>query len=529
MRSQHFDIGFLITEGADEHLFIAVSPGFEHGPGIQRDGIGSPRMTDPHAVHAVTAHFGLQEIPRQTTTNAFVQRAGTRTLYHHLKDFIERHKDWRVVGVQSNGDLTMNYWHVSYIRDYHGPHRSVLCALFTEGDPQQEETANRVYRSLVKWDPVAAKVLGRVYDAVDLKFSRIIGGSGWSVRAADTETIILYDKIFADLEMYRSGTHDISSLIEFTLSGKTIVERGFDISLSKAIDKFDDVRHVFNLPQADASGQFHGSPIKSVNLGEYQLFKFLNQRRAALYTPIIVNLDIEGFVQVDSAKVIDKLLERHCRNSDESPTRRGQFARYSEDELEIFFPHNVYPFGVIGLRTASAPGGVELVGLSSGGLSGRVGNTLEGITQIMYDFFGCTDALVLDEGYDVFMVTNPAIVREVKGQSKIVDYAYTNEQLLNKVLGFTAQRAKMDAAEAKAQSAQYVYGPDMMKWPLNERYFAELIENYEKHETSDFSDIMTVTPNRSQMRSVLIYAVHEDQLSKHLSCEVSESQPQQQM
>ncbi len=34
---------------------------------------------------------------------------------------------------------------------------------------------------------------------------------------------------------------------------------------------------------------------------------------------------------------------------------------------------------------------------------------IEGITQIMYDFFGCTDAMVLDEGFDVFSVTNPNV------------------------------------------------------------------------------------------------------------------------
>src|SRR5712692_2230236 len=102
-RSQHFDIGFLVTEGAGEHIFISVSPGFEHGPGIQRDGISNPRMTDPHTVRAVTHHFGLDDTSwrnLETTTNAFVQRAGTWTLYHHLQNFVVKYgHDWRVIGV----------------------------------------------------------------------------------------------------------------------------------------------------------------------------------------------------------------------------------------------------------------------------------------------------------------------------------------------------------------------------------------------------------------------------------------------
>jgi len=47
----------MITEGGDEHLFLSVSPGLEHGPGIQRDGISNPRMTDPHSVPAVPIAF----------------------------------------------------------------------------------------------------------------------------------------------------------------------------------------------------------------------------------------------------------------------------------------------------------------------------------------------------------------------------------------------------------------------------------------------------------------------------------------
>jgi hypothetical protein len=146
----HFDIGFIVTEGRDGHLFLSVSLGFEHGPGIRRDGISSPRMTDPHSLFAIRHHFNLSETPGlESTTNAFIQRTGTWALYHHLKRFIEHYgKQWRVVAVQSNGDLTMNYWHVAYIREY-GPHpHPMVCGLFMEDRAEPIET--RSYRSLVK-------------------------------------------------------------------------------------------------------------------------------------------------------------------------------------------------------------------------------------------------------------------------------------------------------------------------------------------------------------------------------------------
>jgi hypothetical protein len=507
-QSQHFDIGFLITEGKDEHAFLSVTPGFEHGPGIQRDGITSPRMTDPHSVRAVTNGFGLhneswKNLP--ATTNPFVQRAGTWTLYHHLKRFVQTYgKEWRVIAVQSNGDLTMNYWHAAYIKNYGPERRPMVCCLLTVGDTP-EPIGTRVYRSLVKWDKPAAAALGRNYETTNLRFDQQNDG-GWTIRAADLDDVAAFDNAFRVVPEYNRAIHDIGPLIDFTLSGKTIVERGIGVSLSSAIDKFDDVRHIFNLPEVRASGFFGGHQVSKVNFGEFHLFQNLNERRAALYSPIIIGLDIGGHGLIEESIARETLLRRHYRESEESPTRRGQFRRYTDQEIEVFFPHNVYPFGVIGLRPSSSSDQTvttELVALSSGGLSGRVGNTLEGITQITYDFFGCTDAMVLDEGYDVFFVRNPT----VDGA-----YRYSNCELLERVLSFTNERANADAREALKESKDYALGTSMSEWPLNKQYFDELDKDFARSGQKDFADIMMVTPNRSQMRSVLIYAVREESL-----------------
>jgi len=206
----------------------------------------------------------------------------------------------------------------------------------------------------------------------------------------------------------------------------------------------------------------------------------------------------------------------HYSRSIESPTRRGEYRRYSENSVEIFYRHNVYPFGVIG----GSPG--EIVCLASGGLSGRVGNTLEGIIRIMFDFFGCDDAIVLDEGYDTFHIVNP---NPKKKQSDPDNYRYDNDKILHQVAAFTLWRMQMDgteseeadqkAKEEKREEDRYKQGCDPWAWPLN-CPVAKVVEDYCREnniaaQPPSKLDVMAVEPRRSQMRSVLIFAVRRDE------------------
>lgn len=506
--SRQFEIGFTVTQSSDEHLFLSVSEGFEHGPGIQRDGISDPRMTDPHSVAAVVNRFGMdgrrwRQLP--ATANAQVQRAGTWTLYHHLKRFNERSgRQWRIAGVQSNGDLTMNFWHVAFLNRSLDGTVTNLCGLRTQGDPQ-EPIARRTYRCLVKWRERAGELRGVRYEFIDLLFEPL-PDERWMVKIADHDAAERNDKWLATLPPYSSSVRDIGPFIEFALSGKPIVENGFEITLANAIDRFEDVRHVFNLPSVRAAGHVDGHDVTRVNFGEFQLYRNVNERRAALSSPVVIDLKIDRRVTTRWEDVREILKQRHYRETLESPTRRGQFRRYSEDAVEIFFPHNVYPFGVIGLRPSEADPDHrrDIVSLSSGGLSGRVGNTLEGTTQIMFDFFGCTDALVLDEGYDVFSLTNP-----VDGGR----FRYSNHELLQRVLSFTKQRVDEDVIDASKTAARYPLGSDMKQWPLNQSLITEIDEDFATVGQREYSDVLTVPPNRSQMRSVLILAVSEERLA----------------
>lgn len=508
--TRQFGISFFITQGQTEHLFLSVTNGFEHGPGIQRDGLTAPRMRDPHSVAAVVGSRGLngrewRNLP--ITTDAFVQRAGTWTLYHHLKRFNERYgKKWRIAAVQSNGDLTMNLWHVAYINRADSGHSPQLCGLRTLEDDQkhQEPLGKRTYRCLVKWGEQAAKVLGTTYEFIHIRFEPL-ADERWMVKVVDRDLDDKYAQKFEKLEGYNARTRDIGLLIDFALSGKPIVEAGSEVTLTNAIDRFEDVRHVFNLPQeVPVRGFYQGHSVTSVNFGEYQLFNNLNERRAALFSPIIVPLNTaDGHASAKWEDVRQKLRDRHYHETTEAPTRRGQFRFYQEDAVEMFFPHNVYPFGVLGLRESQGTGSPsEIVGLSSGGLSGRVGNTLEGTAQIMFDFFGCTDAIVLDEGFDVFSIVN---------QFDDGSPRYSNEELLAKALHFSAKRFEMDCAEAAMKCDAYEFGSDMRKWPLNEPLYAELQRDVAATPATPYNDVMVVPPQRSQMRSVLIFALPQDQ------------------
>jgi hypothetical protein len=178
-------------------------------------------------------------------------------------------------------------------------------------------------------------VLGHVYDTVNLRFNPT--PSGWAVRAADPESSALFEQRFAQLSDYNTQTHDLAPLIEFSLSGKTIVEKGLDITLSSAIDKFDDIRHIYNLPEVQTTGFIDRRYVDKANFGEYQLYRNLNERRAALYSPILINLDIEDRVLVDVAEVKKTLRVETIVSQTNHQHAVGSFGILATGELRSSF------------------------------------------------------------------------------------------------------------------------------------------------------------------------------------------------
>jgi hypothetical protein len=507
-QSNKFSISFLRILGRSEQMFLSVTPDFEHGPGIERDGITAPRMRDPHSIPHVCEPRGITpDADLPYTTNPLVQRAGTWTLYHHLKRFHDQlGKKWQIIGAQSCGDLTMNPWHLAFIRCCYITRRSRLCALLLEANTSREPFDRRIYRSLVKWDRQAAKLANRKYEVLDIVIHEVPTPPGYSltVRGMDRDNGHL--SWLNTLSGYDSRTRNIAPFVDFILTGKPIVENCEELSLPNAIDRFQDVRHIFNLPTVHAQGAYKGQLVQEVSFGEYQLFRNLNERRAALSSAVIIDLHIGDHVAIRWEDLEAKLIERHFKPVSDAPTRRGQYRRYTDDvlphKIEIFFPHNVYPFGVLGCHED------QIVCLASGGLSGRVGNTLEGIARIMFDFFGSDDAVVLDEGYDTFQIINPKVDEK--------RYRYTNEELLCRILQFT--KAMVDKEHKQSlQLSGYEFSGGMKSWPLNKPLFAELDEETVEPCDADYSDVMAVEPGRSQVRSVVVFAAEKEGKARQAS------------
>lgn len=508
MENRKFNVGYVKYDQAkNEDLFLSVTPGFEHGPGIQRDGISEPYMTDPHCVAYVC---NARDLKRKgdvaKTTDAFLQRAGTWTIYNHLKRFHDTkgQDGWRIIGAQGVGDLTMNYWHVAYCdqTEYNYSdlaYHPVFCHLGTVEDKTSTEPyQERTYRCLVKWKERSP----------NLEFCNI------HFRAADTPARVT-------VHLADDNDSDITKEIWFAMSGKTIIENGIELPLDAVIDRFDDVRHIFALPSnIDAHGNFMGQKVTRANFGEYNLFKNLNERRAALHAPVIIPLVLD-FLSFDKGSVLKEFVKKHFRQTNspsEVPTLGGQYREYKvdhRDALDVFFPRNVYPFGLIGIagtspheKTTSS----EIICLSSGGLSGRIGNTLEGITRIMYDFLNCSEAMVLDEGLDVFQIANPMVRNDLMDEKSEIP-KYSNEEILSSVAEFSKSLFDTEHKEW----AKRVFSTDDSSanigcgLELNSLVFEEL-KNASVNELAPKSDeIFSVKPSRSQIRAVLIFAKKFDQ------------------
>ena len=506
VKNRVFNTGSLTLDTEKEHIFVSVTPDYQKGPGIQRDGITPPRMQDPHAVGNITlprldkiAVRGLD-----STTNAYEQRAGTWTLYQHLKEFCDqRGQDWLIIGAQGCGDLTMNPWHLAYLGPnyYINSLQNQLCGMFLPGDPQ-DPIDHRIYRCLVKWCDDMATHLGHRYEFLDLRF---MAGGANIIQINDPKVARKYDAFLRPLPGYNPDLHNIAPFLEFALGGKTIIQQGDVVPLFTAIDRFQDVRHIFCLPyQIPCAGNFRRQGIDKINLGEYQLYGDLNARRAALNGPIIVETQLispGGFLNINLANpaVARELDEQQFKRVDFSPRRAGEYFPYpGGDTVEIYFPKSIYPFGILGMS------GQRIICFASSGLGARIGNTLEGITLIMSDGFSAEEAMVLDEGFDVFQMINP--MRDDH------TFTYTNEELLKRVLAFTHAQMLQDTDESVNNPVNGpALGGNMRQWPLNRGLLDQVEGDYGIIAAApDYTDIFPVKLGRSQIRSILIVAVREN-------------------
>lgn len=180
------------TKAKNEEIFLLYSKGFEEGPGIHRNGQGSPWMIDRETqsrriseaheqrrgtwlVNKDARQLVLDSIPRWTK-NVITKRdanlmdpadAEHRLRYYEalrnslaeLPDYhstFERaYPDRTVIGMQGCGNLSMNEWYVAYLRSAFTDHQPIFIAL---PEDRIDRVPSRHYTCLVKYNDGNVKI-----------------------------------------------------------------------------------------------------------------------------------------------------------------------------------------------------------------------------------------------------------------------------------------------------------------------------------------------------------------------------------
>lgn len=390
-----------------ETMFLSISRELEYGPGIIRNGVTAPSMLDPKE--------RLKGNPRpRRITNPKKQRYGSWGIQQHLQEFADKMKDWLIVGAQGCADLTMNYWHVAYRRDELTGNQPNYAYLNIPGD-LAEPLLKRTYTCLIKWKE--SKWKGQSQQNVSNQ-----------VTVEEVKFVIPPRRIC--IKQRDGSFKDETEHIALAVSGKPIVRNSKVLDLGPYIDRWSDVRHIFTLPK-----------VGDIYFGEQFLID-INRRRQALYSPVLVPRAIQRG-PVLKFQLIKKALEKEfytdVRKENRPPARPGEFGLCPEDDdfVDIFFRRSVYQFSAIGTKKRENNEPTSLVCLAIGGLQVRLGSTVEGVARSMADYGNCSDAMIFDEGFDVFQIVNPAktndkgdVVFDSRGR---VVYKYSQNQILNAV------------------------------------------------------------------------------------------------
>lgn len=422
----------------NEDIRLCYSLECKHGPSIQRDGKGPPRMS-------------IFKRPWETTTDPLLQRAGTWFIKPKLKDaflesiqkrlkdlssgeaekgkLLEQFKDTndyyshyfpleqdrdKIIGLQSFGDLTMNLWIVAFVNSIKPDKPPELLFL-------GEECINeRIYSCLVKWkedatdSPESEKGKKLRISVENLHFVRYV----YDANPEDPGVVKLVrlNKCIADQ-------------IEFAVSGQTLIRDGKLIQSREIVHQFSDIRHLLTLPNLNPVGPLFKSQDEKLDgdrpryffgyeqqddvwFGEAQLLEDRNLRRAALNGPIELSRLYEG-LGVSEEQVTAALNYRTIKDGNGGfvseplykeghpppiPLRKGEWRFVIDDRslIEVWLKPNIYPCSILGIDTE----GDILCFAWRGNYTTRPGYTIEEAAQTLLEYGG-RDAILLDEGNDV--------------------------------------------------------------------------------------------------------------------------------
>jgi hypothetical protein len=363
-------ISFLPATGHE--VFLSYSIGREHGPGIIRDGLGSPKM---------------QEVDRpwQYTSDPNRQRAGTWRVFtdsssemSHVGEFQRTHPGHRVLSVQGFGDLTMNLWNTAYVNN-----------AFT-GEPRllhlrDEPIDSRIYSCFIKWKDAEGRP--SQYSIEQTRFNAFEFD-----RSRDSPSVVLID------------SKPVADRIEFAVFGQQVIQDSKVVNARQLVHQFADVRHLLTLPNLNPgpvrSRFFYGAErTDDVWFGEAQLLDDRNLRRAALTGSVELNRLYKGLGC--SKNYLEEVLNSYgtyVGDETHRTLKEGEWRWIPEDEnlVEIYLRRNTYPCTMLGVTR----GGNILSLAWTGKYDTPGGWTIEDAAGELLKY-GATEAILCDEGADV--------------------------------------------------------------------------------------------------------------------------------
>jgi hypothetical protein len=341
--------------------------------------------------------------------------------------------------VQGAGDLSMNEWNVAFFRGGKGPEVFL---------PESEPYPTRAYNCLIQWrdDPRVAELVAPV------------GGRQPLIGATIGRQLSIAPLRFSPGEPFVRLAHSdradrrLADLIDFAVYGKQILRGGEVVKRTDVVDEFQDLRHVFSLPDINpeslrppaeqpaadphpawafyARHRTELAPLlprprhlfnlhqnTSVWLLEYELLRDRNLRHLACTLeddkrPSMIAVEL---VHLGGPKNwIEFCLRlkgyRH-RDRTSDVKAAGDFTWDESDEtrprLCIRLKWNNYPCTLVGIGSASGADRPDTVyALAWGHVYDRGQQTIWDCAEVLRAV-GATDALVMDEGQDVFQAYLP--------------------------------------------------------------------------------------------------------------------------
>lgn len=384
---------------AEVELFLNIDRRHFAGPLIYRDGRSAPRMQiDDWYKQNVDGWAGLPRVvqARHGDQTRFLKALEARggfsidpnewprglSLQHHRRQLEEANPRFKILAMQGAGDLTMNLYTLAIL----------------DGQIISAPEERRRVRDLMAVD---SKTTGNIYRCL----VKTVGGME-RISIRDVRVDFTCDPpavIICNSDGSPSGLQ--LSDIALAVSGRQLVRNRELVLLEKVVHQFTDVRHIFSLPEL--RGTFFGDAApQSVYFGEAQFFDDPELRLRALSGPVLLDTTYvpKGTsvpLGANPADVIGQLTKAgYTEVAGRRPARPGEFCRPGPEETSflVYLRPAYYPLTMVGLDARRE----TLYLMAVSGQSGRFSLTVSGAARLFRDRFGVADALLVDEGVDVF-------------------------------------------------------------------------------------------------------------------------------